>query len=240
MMKEDGNMFGRKPEFAAEITRMPLFAPAAMFTWKGRRNRKRYFIVMLSLTVINAIVSVFFIEALFAEDDILFFWLLVLLVTTYLNFCNLAKRFHDLGKPLTIPAVLVVFSFYDMITFDSILPSGADGIPKLVFYGALCAVGLYCLFAEGDKGDNAYGPDIKRELEAGNQPVPAEQMTVDRNADNNAGGIPKEPELEKEPGAQPGTQPEIQPAERDVCPMCGKKVGDSAAFCPYCGAKLQG
>lgn len=230
-------MFGRKPEFAAEITRMPLFAPAAMFTWKGRRNRKRYFLVLLALTMINAIVSVFLMKALFAEDDILLFWLLVLLVIIYLKFCNLAKRFHDFGKPLTIPAVLVGFAVYDVITLDAILPSasGAGGVLKQVVYGALSVVGLYCLFAKGDKGDNAYGPDIKRELEAANQHGPAEQRTVDRNADNTASGGNRATDTGTEPGTRPGTQP----AERDFCPVCGKKVGDGAAFCPYCGAKLQ-
>ncbi len=260
-------VLGLKPYFDVRTTVMGAFEPEKLIAWTGRVCRRQYAIVFLLVMIIlvNGAASVM-VKWEATHGSGVFVWKLILMWLFYLNFCNMAKRLHDVGKTM-FHAVAVFFVYVWILVFQllEVTTANSEFVEAMVVFAEvyIVVINLYCLFAEGVAGVNPYGPDI-RELEA--LALAGAFRDIQEPDGNGSGGIAAAALTEKAVAAKPdrresivaegtavtdtaavaetagtGTVVETDGKRvRQFCSMCGEKVGTDAVFCPYCGERLEG
>ncbi len=232
-------MFDKKPEFAAEITLAGLFEPHALFTWKGRRNRQRFFIIGLFTTIGSTISSILLVNSVIHRDGSWFIWGGLILLIAYVAFCNLVKRFHDMGHTMK-PALVCLAASLANEYMTAVWGAGDFSGGRLICLAITLFFGLYCLFVEGTKGDNPYGPDILLEeaeekvaapvkpvVKAGEKMTTAEEALVTEAGKKQfsampkvVGNVPVKPAADAaEPALKPLEEPVDADAKSDVEPV---------------------
>ena len=79
----------------------------------------------------------------------------------------MAKRLHDCGEGMKKAVVCQAAGLLFMVLLFGIPEFGRQDIGsvlKLTCFAYITILGLYCLLKEGDRGDNAYGPDVSKQM----------------------------------------------------------------------------
>jgi uncharacterized membrane protein YhaH (DUF805 family) len=125
------------------------------FTWQGRMNRSKFFILFFILGFLNNVI-IRFLNHLITLSPIVGYALyyVFMIVFFYVLICGLFQRLHDCNKPGWLsPIYLIPFLLF------SLVDRRQGSVFLLLLSIALLAPTLYLYFKKGTSGPNKYGPD---------------------------------------------------------------------------------
>lgn len=160
-------MFDEKPAFDEKTTLAGALDPVSLFSWCGRKNRAQYILCGILILIMTLVMSGLFFSSLRNPDAAVVLWGILFLVSQYMGVCNMAKRLHDCGEGMKKAVVCQAAGLLFMVLLFGIPEFGRQDIGsvlKLTCFAYITILGLYCLLKEGDRGDNAYGPDVSKQM----------------------------------------------------------------------------
>ena len=117
------------------------------FTWRGRLNRRPYFLRYFSYLIVNLILKEILMNSFYGTNDIFkstrIIFIILAIVASIFMLMQIIRRLHDLNKSGWYVS-LVILLYYIIPFFDWLI--------VLFFY-------LYLFLAKGTNGSNRFGPN---------------------------------------------------------------------------------
>lgn len=128
----------------------PVLSVSGLFSFKGRRNRKPYFILGFTLNILNGGLRSMADAAKGIPLDAAIVGIAVVGVMLYIQTANIAKRLQDINFP-----GFLSIAWTSIIIVSLVISGGVSPILSALEF----VLSLILLFKDGTVGPNKYGPD---------------------------------------------------------------------------------